>query len=208
MTSEADKPKRPTRVKKPTPTKQTKPVQEKSTKPTIKEIRQGQSEESSNEKAHGQAPIGRGDYYEPVAETIRQILVVEGKGKGIATDDQGTLSLLDQHKPKKKICDTPSPTDAETGADTDKTNSKGDTGILNFGEEQGEDVSNKAGPNLGQSHVAFVGPTLKPMRDEFVATVYPRVHESMKHTTEENVHLENPLSSSGTLLSMVTVPIH
>ncbi|GJU00727.1 retrovirus-related pol polyprotein from transposon TNT 1-94 [Tanacetum coccineum] len=41
------------------------------------------------------------------------------------------------------VCDTPSPTDAETGAETDKTNSKGDTKILNIGEEQGDDVANK-----------------------------------------------------------------
>ncbi|GJW31794.1 hypothetical protein Tco_0051826 [Tanacetum coccineum] len=31
---------------------------------------------------------------------------------------------------------------------------------------------------------------------------YPQVHESLKHTDEEHVHLENPLSSSGTLSSM------
>ncbi|GKG64840.1 hypothetical protein Tco_0665714, partial [Tanacetum coccineum] len=36
---------------------------------------------------------------------------------------------------------TPSPTDAETGVDTDKTNSEGDTEILNIGGEQGEDVA-------------------------------------------------------------------
>ncbi|GJX16942.1 hypothetical protein Tco_0217774 [Tanacetum coccineum] len=42
----------------------------------------------------------------------------------------------------KAFCDSPSPADAETGADTDKTNSGGDTEILQFGEEQGEDVTN------------------------------------------------------------------
>ncbi|GKG52619.1 hypothetical protein Tco_0549731, partial [Tanacetum coccineum] len=40
------------------------------------------------------------------------------------------------------VRDTPSPTDAETGADTEKSNSEGDTEILNVAEEQGEDVSN------------------------------------------------------------------
>ncbi|GKF09933.1 hypothetical protein Tco_0044157, partial [Tanacetum coccineum] len=58
------------------------------------------------------------------------------------------------------------------------------------------------GPNPGQSHVALAGPDPEPIHDEFVATVYPQVHESLKHTTEEHVHLENPLSSSGTLSSM------
>ncbi|GKC73410.1 hypothetical protein Tco_1119293, partial [Tanacetum coccineum] len=129
---------------------------------------------------------------------------------------------------------------AEIGGDTDKTNSEGDTEILNIGEEQGEGVSNKvdleektakideghagsdpgkthesrplpervlieenkAGPNPGQSHVALVGPNPEPMHDDFIAIVYPNVHESLKHTTEEHVHLENPLSSLGTLSSM------
>ncbi|GKC29098.1 hypothetical protein Tco_1036392 [Tanacetum coccineum] len=40
------------------------------------------------------------------------------------------------------------------------------------------------------------------MYEDFVATVYPQVHESLKLTSEEQVHLENPLSSSGTLSSM------
>ncbi|GJW42971.1 hypothetical protein Tco_0071770 [Tanacetum coccineum] len=40
------------------------------------------------------------------------------------------------------------------------------------------------------------------MHEDFIAMVYPKVHESLKHTTEEHVFLENPPSSSGTLLSM------
>ncbi|GKF41579.1 hypothetical protein Tco_0124921 [Tanacetum coccineum] len=40
------------------------------------------------------------------------------------------------------------------------------------------------------------------MHEDFVATVYPQVHESLKLTTKEQVHLENPPSSSGTLSSM------
>ncbi|GKE42476.1 hypothetical protein Tco_1469760 [Tanacetum coccineum] len=40
------------------------------------------------------------------------------------------------------------------------------------------------------------------MHEEFIAIVYPEVHESLKLTTEEQVHLENPPSSSGILSSM------
>ncbi|GKA58640.1 hypothetical protein Tco_0757953 [Tanacetum coccineum] len=40
------------------------------------------------------------------------------------------------------------------------------------------------------------------MHEDFIATVYPKVHECLKHTTEEHVFLENPPSSSGTLSSM------
>ncbi|GJW43248.1 hypothetical protein Tco_0072047 [Tanacetum coccineum] len=54
----------------------------------------------------------------------------------------------------------------------------------------------------GLSHVALAGPDPEPMHDDFVATVYPQVHESLKHPDEEHVHEENPLSSTGTLSSM------
>ncbi|GKB65549.1 reverse transcriptase domain-containing protein [Tanacetum coccineum] len=135
--------------------------------------------------------------------------------------------------------------DVETGAETDKTNSEGDTEILNIVEEQGEDVANQVnleekttevdkgqagsdprktpesrpppkrilmeenhvGLNPGQSHVSLARPNPKPMHEDFVATVYPQVHESLKHTDEEHVHLENPLSSTGTLSSMKNLKI-
>ncbi|GKA93193.1 hypothetical protein Tco_0815179 [Tanacetum coccineum] len=60
----------------------------------------------------------------------------------------------------------------------------------------------QAGSNPGLSNVALAKPDPEPMHDDFMATVYPQVHESLKHTTEEHVHLENPLSSTGTLSSM------
>ncbi|GKG20386.1 hypothetical protein Tco_0380187, partial [Tanacetum coccineum] len=40
------------------------------------------------------------------------------------------------------VRESPSPADAETSADTNKTNSRGDTEILQIGEEQGDDVAN------------------------------------------------------------------
>ncbi|GKG44502.1 hypothetical protein Tco_0485940, partial [Tanacetum coccineum] len=39
------------------------------------------------------------------------------------------------------VRDTPSPADAETCADTDRKNSRDDTEILHFGDEQGDDVT-------------------------------------------------------------------
>ncbi|GKC85297.1 hypothetical protein Tco_1141014 [Tanacetum coccineum] len=50
--------------------------------------------------------------------------------------------------------------------------------------------------------VALAGPNPEHMHDVFLATNYPKVHESLKHTTKEHVHLENPPSSSRTLSSM------
>ncbi|GKE36841.1 hypothetical protein Tco_1460246, partial [Tanacetum coccineum] len=40
------------------------------------------------------------------------------------------------------VHESPSPADAKTGANTDKTNSRGDTEILQIGEEEGNDVAN------------------------------------------------------------------
>ncbi|GKA06970.1 hypothetical protein Tco_0686194 [Tanacetum coccineum] len=50
--------------------------------------------------------------------------------------------------------------------------------------------------------VALAGPNPEHMHDVFLATNYPKVHESLKHTTKEHVHLENPPSSSKTLSLM------
>nr|GEV84170.1 hypothetical protein [Tanacetum cinerariifolium] len=159
-------------------------------------------------QAHCQAPIGGVAICEPIAEATRQLPVVEGKGKAIATDEQAAQSLLDLHKPKK--------TNAETCAIIDKTNSEGDTEILHIGEEQGEDVAYKsrpppkrvlieedqAGPNPRQSHVALAGLDPEPMHNDFGTSMYPQVHESLKHPDKEHAQVENLLSSTGTLSSM------
>ncbi|GJX40289.1 hypothetical protein Tco_0255279 [Tanacetum coccineum] len=60
----------------------------------------------------------------------------------------------------------------------------------------------QAGPDPGQIHVALVGLDPEPMHDDFVAIVYPQVHESLKHPDEEHVYVENSLSSTRTLSSM------
>nr|GEV91198.1 histone deacetylase 14 [Tanacetum cinerariifolium] len=60
----------------------------------------------------------------------------------------------------------------------------------------------QAGPNPVPSHVSLTGPDPEPMHDDFIATVYPQVHESLKHPDEEHVHMENPLSSKRILSSM------
>ncbi|GKD68161.1 hypothetical protein Tco_1322251, partial [Tanacetum coccineum] len=60
----------------------------------------------------------------------------------------------------------------------------------------------KAGPDPGVSRVALVGPNPEPTYEEFMANVYPDVHESLKFPADEHVILEEPLSSSGTLSFM------
>ncbi|GKC65379.1 hypothetical protein Tco_1097977 [Tanacetum coccineum] len=102
--------------------------------------------------------------------------------------------------------------DAETAecSDTDKTKSEGDTKILHIGEEQGDDVTNmvnleektdeldqgQAGSDPGKTPESIY------LHQEFMAHVYPYVHESLMFLADEHVILEEPLSSSGTLSSM------
>nr|GEV53170.1 hypothetical protein [Tanacetum cinerariifolium] len=146
------------------------------------------------------------------------------------------VEMCTHHTSANIVHDTPSPTDAET----DKTNSEGDTKILNIGEEQRENVADKvdleektveidegqavsdpgkipesrpppervlmeedqAGPNPRQSYMTLAGPDPEPMQDDFIATMYPQVHESLKKPDKEHVHVENPLSSTEALSSM------
>nr|GEW58122.1 Gag-Pol polyprotein [Tanacetum cinerariifolium] len=160
----ADKPMKPAPAKqaKPATAKQPKlkPVKEKSTKPTpLQKFGKGKVTKARNIKSslqlvdkpdeehdqpkHGQAHVGGVAIREHVAEATRPLLMVEGKGKAIATKEQAAQSLLALHTPKRRIRETASSVDAETGADTDKVISECDTKILNIGEKQGEDVDNK-----------------------------------------------------------------
>nr|GEU71992.1 hypothetical protein [Tanacetum cinerariifolium] len=193
-------------------------MKEKSTKPTpSKKANKGKAIKVQKGKS-GVAIC------EPASGATRSLPVVKGKEKGIATDEQAALSLLDLHKPKKKIPqddtsanvvhDTSSPADAKTGADTKnltmglilkywmllKNKAGSDPG--NTLESQPPPNEDQAGSNPKQSCVALAVPKPKPMHEDFIATVYPKVYESLKHNTEEHVFLENPPSSSGNLLSM------
>ncbi|GJS25186.1 hypothetical protein Tco_0453818 [Tanacetum coccineum] len=58
------------------------------------------------------------------------------------------------------------------------------------------------GSNPGQSHVVQARPNPKLMHEDFMATIYPQVHESLKLTTDDHVHIENLPSLSGILSSM------
>ncbi|GKE25132.1 hypothetical protein Tco_1436644 [Tanacetum coccineum] len=116
------------------------------------------------------------------------------------------------------VHDSPSLADAETGDKSDRTNSGGDTEILQIAKELGEDVDtqvnleektveldqDQAGsdPGPGESGVDLVGPDPKPTHDEFMADLYPKVQESLKFPADKHVILEDPLSLTGTLSSM------
>ncbi|GJY97614.1 hypothetical protein Tco_0514524 [Tanacetum coccineum] len=252
--SKADQSKKPTTSKqpKPVPSKQSEPApamkykvtQEKPSKPSpVKHPKRGKVQKfhkgksslkliDEDEEAYGQAHVGGVAICEQVEEATRQLPVVEGKGKAIATDEQAAQSLLALRMPKRR--------NAETGADTDITTSTVNIEVLYAEDVQGEEISHtvvleekigeldegqagsdpgktpesrpppehkymdedQAGPNPRQSHEALAGLHPELMHDDFIATIYPKVHEILKHTTEEHVYMENPLSSSGTLSSM------
>nr|GEW05744.1 hypothetical protein [Tanacetum cinerariifolium] len=207
--------------------------EEKTTKASPKKkIRKGKVAKVQKGKSPLQL-VDEQEQVQPEHEPQRRTPVTEESFTGHSAQPQDDTSA-------NIVCDTPSLTNAKTGADTEKTDSENATEILDVGEEQGEDVSNKvaleektnelvigqagsdpgktpesqtppkhvlmeedqAGPNLGQSHVALAGPNPEPIHEDFMATVYPKVHESLKRTTEKHVHIENSPNSFGTLSSM------
>ncbi|GJU53037.1 hypothetical protein Tco_1226751, partial [Tanacetum coccineum] len=223
-TSKADKPKRPTPVKQLALSEQIKPVKEKTSKPTpSKKIRKGKVmkvckekrydrlvDEEDEEPQSASEPQVEDDEYNLQRGITQRLPVVEGKGKGIATDEQVAQLLLKLQKPKKKndtianvVRDTSSPANAKTGADTEKSNSEGDTEILNVDEERGENISNmvaleertieldegQAGSDSGKT------PESRPSPEHFLNDK-PTEEEPGKANMETKVE------------SLVTVPIH
>nr|GEW00799.1 hypothetical protein [Tanacetum cinerariifolium] len=71
--------------------KQAKPVKEKSTPVKI----------AAKGKTPGQAPVGGVAFREPASGITLKLPIVEGKGKGIATNEQVAQSLLELQTPKK-----------------------------------------------------------------------------------------------------------
>nr|GEW81560.1 hypothetical protein [Tanacetum cinerariifolium] len=110
---------------------------------------------------------------------------------------------------------TPSPADAEIGVDTDKVISKGDTEILNIDPGKtpksrpppDDDMmdEDQAGSDPRKSHVALAGPNPKPMYDDFMATVYPKVHESLKFLADEQ---DLPHKINQTISEVVKKAVH
>ncbi|GKD38288.1 hypothetical protein Tco_1258495 [Tanacetum coccineum] len=143
-------------------------------------------------QAHGHAYVGGVAIQEPVVEAIRPFPVVEGKGKAIIKEELG--------EDVEKQVDLEEKT---TKLDQDQVGS--DPGETHESRPPPEHVlmdEDQAGPDPGIRRVAFVGPDPEPTYGEFMATLYPKVQESLKFPTDEHVILEDPLSSTGTLSSM------
>nr|GEV24256.1 zinc finger, CCHC-type [Tanacetum cinerariifolium] len=72
------------------------------------------------------------------------------------------------------------------------------------GSNLNEQAEDQAGPDLGNAEVSqpMPSPVVHARSDRFTATAYPKVQENLKLTVEEQVRLEEPASSSGTLSSL------
>ncbi|GKD57794.1 hypothetical protein Tco_1291181, partial [Tanacetum coccineum] len=199
--SKVDQSKKPTTTKqpkpvsskqsKPAPAKQPKHVKEKSAKPSpVKKAGKGEEvdynlqQEIQMSLESSQPPIDGVSFREPASVTEEA--------------STGSSAQLEDDTSDNMVRDTPSPTDAETCADTDKTNSEGQAGSdLGKTPESRPPLKrvlmeeDQAGPNPGQSQVALAGPNPEPMHDDFVATVYPRVHESLKLNKDSFINEES-----------------
>nr|GEW09296.1 retrovirus-related Pol polyprotein from transposon TNT 1-94 [Tanacetum cinerariifolium] len=115
------------------------------------------------------------------------------------------------------VHESPSPMDAKIGVDSDKTTSGGDTEIRQINEDQEQEFikEDQAGPDPGVSRMALVGPNPELTHEEFIATMYPDVHGSLKlpfdkHFLNDKSTKDEPgkLNMDSKVVSMVMVPIH
>nr|GEV93910.1 integrase, catalytic region, zinc finger, CCHC-type, peptidase aspartic, catalytic [Tanacetum cinerariifolium] len=122
--------------KKPTLDKQTKHVKEKSTKPSpskkaskdkVMKVRKGKRSDRLVNEADEEP--------QPAPEIPRRTPVTEKASTRPSAEPQDDTST-------NVVRDTLSPADAETDADTEKSNSEADTEILDVTKEQGKDVTN------------------------------------------------------------------
>ncbi|GJU99455.1 hypothetical protein Tco_1328726 [Tanacetum coccineum] len=95
------------------------------------------------------------------------------------------------------VRESPSLADAETSADTDKTNSRGNTKILQIGEEQGDDVA-----NVNRSS-KFNGDSL--FNEESGGCIHDWGQFLNEKSTEDEL---GKLNVKAEVVSMVTVPIY
>ncbi|GJU83797.1 hypothetical protein Tco_1286162 [Tanacetum coccineum] len=179
----------------------------KKSPPTVMKVRKGKRPDNLIDKEYEEdqpasEPQVEDDKYNLQRGITRQLPIVEDSSTGPSAQPQDDTSSNVVH-------DTLYLVDAETGADTEKSNSVVDTKILNVVEEQCEEVSNMVALeekivelDEGQAGSYPAGPNPEPMNEDFIAIVYPKVHESLKYTTKEQVLIENLSSSTETLSSM------
>nr|GEV08740.1 hypothetical protein [Tanacetum cinerariifolium] len=174
-TLKADKP------MKPAPTKQAKPATAK--QPKLKPVKEKSTKPTPLQKADkGKVMKAREEYdLERAIQMSLESFQAQGQAHVDGVAIREPTVVLDE---------------GQDGSDPGKTHeSRPPPDNDKIDEEQ-------AGSDPEKSHVALAGPNPEPMHDDFVATIFPKVHESLKFSNDEQVILEDPQSSSGTLSSM------
>nr|GEV89810.1 reverse transcriptase domain-containing protein [Tanacetum cinerariifolium] len=213
--SKADKP---TLVKKPPPAKQTKLMIEKSTKPIpskkaskgkVMKVQKGKRsdrlvDEADEEPQPAPEPQIEDDEYNLKRSIQMSLDSFQAPISGVAIHEPTSpkkKSTTDQNILQRQTLVTEKASTRPSAQPQDDT-SANVVRVSNTLESRPPPDEDQAGSNPGQSHVALARPNPKPMHEDFISTVYLKVYESLKHTTKEQVFLENLPSSSGTLLSM------
>ncbi|GKB35414.1 retrovirus-related pol polyprotein from transposon TNT 1-94 [Tanacetum coccineum] len=160
---------------------------------------------------------------EPESGKFQPLPEVPGKGKAKFSDEQVARDLLTLQTPKRRSL---SASDTESDEEVPPVVTSGAQDEGQAGPNPGTQDEGQAGPNLGDNSEpqpqstpgVHAGPNLEhsdveatkasnqphpeQMDEGFTATAYPKVQESLKLTAEEQVILEEPASSTGTLSSL------
>ncbi|GKB10594.1 retrovirus-related pol polyprotein from transposon TNT 1-94 [Tanacetum coccineum] len=170
----------------------------------------------------GRALVGGVTIRDPVSETTSKLHEVVGKGKAVVTEEQVAHSLIDLSKKKRTTNQFILVRQSETeiaAPKSDKDQGEVDSSTITSGVSIPVSVPEKAhealaGPDpepmkedqtrsdSGKLHVSLAGPNPEHMDDEFLGTAYPKVHENLKHITDERVIDDKPESHSGSMSSM------
>nr|GEU96916.1 hypothetical protein [Tanacetum cinerariifolium] len=248
-TSKANQSKKPKTAKQPKPvsSKQSKPAQERnlSSLQLVNEEEQAQpkpepepqveGEEYDIERAiqmslesfqeHGQASVRGVAFREPTSGIIQELPIVEGKGKGIATNEYVAQSLLELQKPKKTIRVNSSLADAETGTNWKKANSEAGTEVLKIDGEKGKEISNimaleekttELDEGQARSDPCKTPESRRPPGESFKFTRDSFINENLDNFNfgdrfvNDNPTEEDPgkTNMETKVESMVTIPIH
>nr|GEV61487.1 retrovirus-related Pol polyprotein from transposon TNT 1-94 [Tanacetum cinerariifolium] len=132
-------------------------------------------------------------YLEIVAKHDRKVAAEKRGKKKPATAKQFKSKLVKEKSSKQAPAPKP-----KAGLDPSKTPES---------QPQPDDEmdKDKAGSDPGESSVALAGPNPEPTYNDFIANVYPYVHESLKFSADEHVIIEEPLSSTRTLFLMTNM---
>ncbi|GKE74714.1 retrovirus-related pol polyprotein from transposon TNT 1-94 [Tanacetum coccineum] len=151
---------------------------------------------------------------EPDSGKFQPLPDVQGKGKEKVSDEQVALDLLTLQTPKKKspaeqyIFQRRSSAPTEPSGHDESSSLYAELGQAgpNPGiQDEGQAGSNPGDAAVSQQTDASIQQNPEQMDEEFTTTAYPNVHENLKLPTKDQVRLEEPANSAGTLSSLLNL---